>query len=58
MYKDFGQLNSFTLEASSFGYEVTDGEEPEIKQFKEYHLMMFGKELAYGIAKHLDAQPN
>ena len=55
MYKDFGQLNSFTLEASSFGYEVTDGEEPEIKQFKEYHLMMFGKELAYGIAKHLDA---
>ena len=28
-----------------------------MKQFKEFHLLMFGKELCYGIAKHLDAEP-
>ena len=50
-------MNSFSIEASSFGYEVTDVEDPYIKQFKEYHLIMFGKELAFGIAKHLEAQP-
>lgn len=29
-----------------------------MKIFKEFHLMMFGKELAYGIAKHLEAEPS
>ena len=57
MYRDRGVLNSFTIEASSFGYEVINGEDAEIKPFKEFHLMMFGKELAYGVAKHLEAEP-
>ena len=57
MNKDFGQLNSFTIETSSFGYEYMNGEEPELRQFKEAHLTLFGKELALSIAKHLDAEP-
>ena len=57
VYRDFGQLNSFTIESSCHGWEVKGGAHGETKQFKEFHLLMFGKELAHGISKHLEAEP-
>ena len=56
VYRDFGLLNSFTIESSCFGYEVKGTD--EVEQFKEDHFIKFGEHLLHGLAKHLGCEVN
>ena len=54
MVRDHNIVNSFTIEASCYGYEIKGTE--EVEQFREDHFLKFGEHLLYGLAKHLGCE--
>ena len=54
VFRDFGLVNSFTIESSCFAYEVKGTD--DVEQFREDHFLKFGEHLLYGIARHLGVE--
>ena len=57
--RDFGLINSYTIESSCWGFDVigkdeNDEEEWQVEQFKEEHFLVFGQQLVFGIARHFN----
>lgn len=56
IHRDFKLLNSFTIEASCYAYDIKGTD--EVEQFKEDHFLKFGEHLVHSIAQHLDCTVN
>lgn len=54
VYRDFGLINSYTIESSCYGFQIKGTE--EVEQFKEDHFLKFGEHLVLGLAKHFNCE--
>jgi predicted deacylase len=48
IHRDFKLVNSFTIEASCYAYDIKGTD--EVEQFKEDHFLKFGEQLVHSIA--------
>lgn len=62
VFRDFGILDTYTIETSCWGYEVkgtgNDEEDPEVKQFTASMFLEFGQDLLLSVCKHLNLEVN
>lgn len=62
VYRDFGLLDSYTIESSCWGYEVKgtgkNAEGPDIKQFSTGQFLEFGEQLLISICSHRNVEIN
>jgi hypothetical protein len=62
-YRDWGLLDTYTIESSCYCWKVKgtgeeEGEEPEIEQLKPPDFLKFGKQLFDGLCRHLSVAVN
>ena len=55
-FRDWGLVNSYTIESSCFGFNKNKA--TETIQFHNTHFLKFGKSLCIAIGKHLDCRVN
>lgn len=60
IFRDFNVLDSYTIEASCWGYELkgtgNDEEDPEVEQFTGSYFLNFGEHLLQCLCAHLQVK--
>lgn len=60
IYRDFGILDTYTIESSCWGYEIkgtgNEEEDPEVEQFTSQYFLQFGEHLLFGVARHCEVE--